>query len=180
MLHFMFLFLTLAALLSNVVALPHYNSTAIHNCTEAAATAPSIAARANLEISDKGLCGEKHGQTCKDSLFGDACGPWGFCGSYYDAAYAGVGCQSAFGVCNPDLDTAQPTANTTTILSEAPATTSSSSSGTQSANLSSTAISKADPTAAATIPTPSIVTVQVPVEVYKTVTVTEAMASATS
>ncbi|KAM3423340.1 hypothetical protein BST61_g777 [Cercospora zeina] len=185
MFKFMILFLALAALLTNAVALPFYNSTTVHNSTEAAATAPGIAARTNVEISNKGLCGKKHGQTCKDSFFGDACGPWGFCGSYYDEAYAGVGCQPEYGVCNPDLNMTDPTANSTAILSEAPA--SSSSSGTQSASLSSTPTSKADLTTAATtqtpgIQTPSVVTVHIPttVEVYKTVTVMEPMASATS
>ncbi|CAK1361101.1 hypothetical protein CB0940_03489 [Cercospora beticola] len=180
----MVLFLAFAGLLAQAAALPFLNSTTIHNCSEAAST-HSIHARADLKVSDRGLCGGTTGQTCKDSLFGDACGQWGYCGSYYDAAYAGVGCQPEFGVCSPDFNNPVPSGNTTALIANttnisSPAPSSISSGISLSANLSSasTLTSTLAPTGVVITPI-SVITVPLTttVEVIKTVTVEKAQAS---
>ncbi|GIZ36921.1 hypothetical protein CKM354_000038700 [Cercospora kikuchii] len=111
-------FLLFAGILSQAAALPFLNSTALHNCSDSAQS-HTILRRADLKISDKGLCGGNTGQTCMDSLFGDACGQWGYCGSYYNAAYAGAGCQEEFGRCNEELNATAPITNTTTMSANA-------------------------------------------------------------
>ncbi|PPJ58868.1 hypothetical protein CBER1_04435 [Cercospora berteroae] len=175
MFQLMVLFLAFAGLLSQAAALPFVNSTGIHNCSEASPT-HSIHARAELKVSDKGLCGGKTGQTCKDSLFGDACGQWGYCGSYYNAAYAGVGCQPKFGVCNPDLNDPAPTGNTTTVSSQTPSLVSSSIPISANSSSSSTLTTEVKPTGVVITPI-SVVTVPLTTTVIKTVTVKEAQAT---
>lgn len=66
-------------------------------------------------ISINGLCGSHtittnnsntNNTTCLHSPFGDSCSKWGFCGSFYEKEYSGIGCQADFGVCNSEFATA--------------------------------------------------------------------------
>lgn len=65
-------------------------------------------------ISIDGLCGSHSittnnnnpKTTCLHSTFGDSCSKWGFCGSFYEKEYSGIGCQADFGVCNSEFATA--------------------------------------------------------------------------
>lgn len=62
-------------------------------------------------ISIDGLCGSHSittnnnnpKTTCLHSTFGDSCSKWGFCGSFYEKEYSGIGCQADFGVCNSEF-----------------------------------------------------------------------------
>lgn len=61
-------------------------------------------------ISIDGLCGShtnsnsnSSNTTCLHSPFGDSCSKWGFCGSFYEKEYSGIGCQVDFGVCNSEF-----------------------------------------------------------------------------
>lgn len=56
-------------------------------------------------ISIDGLCGSHstNNTTCLHSPFGDSCSKWGFCGSFYEKEYSGIGCQADFGVCNSEF-----------------------------------------------------------------------------
>ncbi|EMF14981.1 uncharacterized protein SEPMUDRAFT_105298 [Sphaerulina musiva SO2202] len=60
-------------------------------------------------ISIDGLCGSHSNNnqktTCLHSPFGDSCSKWGFCGSFYEKEYSGIGCQVDFGVCNSEFAT---------------------------------------------------------------------------
>lgn len=64
-------------------------------------------------ISIDGLCGSHSittnnnnpKTTCLHSAFGDSCSKWGFCGSFYEKEYSGIGCQADFGVCNSEFAT---------------------------------------------------------------------------
>lgn len=97
------LFLLLAVMLLNVATLPISVNADETTTATSASTNTKIHIRDDLLISDNGLCGGNSGRTCLNSLFGDSCSEWGFCGSYYEAEYAGTGCQDDYGVCNPEL-----------------------------------------------------------------------------
>jgi hypothetical protein len=64
-----------------------------------------------LKVSLNGSCGQKSGQTCRGSTFGDCCSQYSFCGQ--TLAYCSEGCQSQFGDCDETqkrslvLDTAE-------------------------------------------------------------------------
>lgn len=89
---FIALVMTLQLLLHIAASLPF---TTVHSQT--------LISRNDLPISTNGLCGSAVNVTCLNSVFGDSCSVWDFCGSYYKADFAGTGCQADFGVCNPDL-----------------------------------------------------------------------------
>ncbi|RYP63908.1 hypothetical protein DL771_009020 [Monosporascus sp. 5C6A] len=55
--------------------------------------------RTDLPVSPNGHCGSVAKAICKDSLFGDCCSFYNYCGNTTE--YCGLGCQSAFGICGP-------------------------------------------------------------------------------
>ncbi|KAI5368152.1 Putative Endochitinase-like superfamily [Septoria linicola] len=110
------LFLLFAVMLLNVATLPI--SVIADETTTASFASKNIKVHTRDDlISDNGLCGGGSGRTCLKSLFGDSCSEWGFCGSYYEAEYAGPGCQDDYGVCNPDLATSAADMPTTSMPS---------------------------------------------------------------
>ncbi|KAI1632593.1 concanavalin A-like lectin/glucanase domain-containing protein [Biscogniauxia mediterranea] len=83
--------------------------------TAAASTATTAKPlRTDLPISPNGRCGSPANAICKDSLFGDCCSAYGYCGNTTE--YCGLGCQSEFGICgaqNPAATTGGITSPTT-------------------------------------------------------------------
>ncbi|RYP13036.1 hypothetical protein DL767_010909 [Monosporascus sp. MG133] len=67
--------------------------------------------RTDLPVSPNGHCGSKAMAICKDSLFGDCCSFYNYCGNTTE--YCGLGCQSAFGICGPMNPIATTGASTT-------------------------------------------------------------------
>ncbi|KAH6588384.1 hypothetical protein BASA50_010750 [Batrachochytrium salamandrivorans] len=57
-----------------------------------------------IKVSTDGRCGREHNLKCRS---GTCCSQYGFCGSEVD--HCGVGCQTAFGLCNPTSPAVQPT-----------------------------------------------------------------------
>ena len=51
-----------------------------------------------LIVSPDGSCGQKSGQTCRGSTYGDCCSQYGFCGRA--STYCFEGCQSGYGDCD--------------------------------------------------------------------------------
>ncbi|RYP65795.1 hypothetical protein DL769_006215 [Monosporascus sp. CRB-8-3] len=77
--------------------------------------------RTDLPVSPNGHCGSTAKAICKDSLFGDCCSFYNYCGNTTE--YCGLGCQSAFGICgpmNPIATTGVSTAPTTTTTPSPP------------------------------------------------------------
>jgi len=58
--------------------------------------------RTDLPVSPNGHCGSEAKAICKDSLFGDCCSFYGYCGNTTE--YCGLGCQEAFGLCGAQND----------------------------------------------------------------------------
>ncbi|KAK7752473.1 hypothetical protein SLS62_005626 [Diatrype stigma] len=91
--------------------------------TTAAPTTTSLEPlRTDLAVSPNGHCGKGSGTICKDSMFGDCCSFYNYCGNTTE--YCGFGCQSAFGVCgpmNPIATTGVPLVSTSLTSSSAPA-----------------------------------------------------------
>ncbi|KAF9878056.1 polysaccharide deacetylase [Colletotrichum karsti] len=54
---------------------------------------------ASGNVSPDQSCGSTSGYTCLNSVFGNCCSYYGFCGS--SMTYCGTGCQSGFGSCAP-------------------------------------------------------------------------------
>jgi hypothetical protein len=53
-----------------------------------------------LAVSKNGNCGEKSGQTCINSVFGNCCSQYGYCGSSNSYCAQSRGCQSKYGKCD--------------------------------------------------------------------------------
>ncbi|KAL0931506.1 polysaccharide deacetylase [Colletotrichum truncatum] len=75
-------------------------SSRVSSSTVAVPTAP---------VSKDQTCGGANGYTCLNSVFGNCCSYYGFCGS--SMTYCGTGCQSGFGSCAPPSEAVTDTTN---------------------------------------------------------------------
>jgi hypothetical protein len=66
----------------------------------------------DLAVSKTGNCGEKSGQTCLNSVFGNCCSQYGYCGSSNLYCAQSSGCQSKYGRCDATLTSSRATSIT--------------------------------------------------------------------
>lgn len=72
-----------------------------------------------LAVSKNGNCGEKSGQTCLNSMFGNCCSQYGYCGNSNLYCAQSSGCQVKYGKCDATSTTrsSSPAASPTQLVS---------------------------------------------------------------
>src|ERR1700750_1487619 len=96
------------------------------SCSVLAKAIPQPQAGVVGGVTPDGTCGGANGYICSNSLYGQCCGPYGYCGSDLSDCEVGLGCQMAYGSCSGSTTTSS--CSTTSSCTTSSSTISSSSS----------------------------------------------------